>query len=355
MARNKANLTNVDGSDLPNYPDKRIRDNDGSGNGTGVDEIVYGDIHEFFAKLMRLYGIAFNSLPDNVANGYQFVEAVKSLASKNDFILNLTVSGGKINVPLKLGFVTEGESFVCLSQFNKVAETQIEGTADLVPVLKNVTFKGGNFKTGEYVRLVVTAAGVDLIRLSDGAAFNIIAQEFNFLKAANQTQEDAGAINTVATTPLTNFTAFVERVNGGQSVNFLVTNLINGLMSKEDKIKLDGIGTKEKNYGTFAPADIHDASASVGLLVPVTGDVDQAIITQKTPQGEIYVITFANAMDNTTYQIQLDHESDNNVELDNDIAPPIWKKISTTQIEVYLEQTIGVVQDLIIHVTAIQR
>ena len=50
MARNKALQPNIDGSDLTNYPDKRIRNNDGSGNGTPVNEQVYGDIHEFFGK-----------------------------------------------------------------------------------------------------------------------------------------------------------------------------------------------------------------------------------------------------------------------------------------------------------------
>lgn len=77
---------NVDNSDLSNYPDGRVKDNTGSGNGTGVNERVYGDLHQAIAKLMRLYGIIPSGLPDNEANGFQIVEALKALASKNDYI-----------------------------------------------------------------------------------------------------------------------------------------------------------------------------------------------------------------------------------------------------------------------------
>lgn len=241
MARDKALQANIDGGDLPNFPNKRIRDNDGSGNGTPVNEVVYGDHHEFFAQIMRLYGILYNALPDQATNGYQLVDALIAVASKNDFILNLTESGGVLQVPLKLGFVLEGESFVCLAQVNKAAETQIQGTLDAVPVLKNITFKGAAFKTGEYLRLVITATGVDLIRLSDGDALDTIAAELGYLKKATQIEEDAGAIDTKATTPLSNFTAFSDRVIGAQSVNFLVTTIANGLMSFADKVKLDAL------------------------------------------------------------------------------------------------------------------
>ena len=78
---------NVDNSDLVNFPDGRIKDNDGSGNGTGINERTNGDIHQTISRLMRKYGIVPNGLPDNVTNGYQIVEAIQALASKNDFII----------------------------------------------------------------------------------------------------------------------------------------------------------------------------------------------------------------------------------------------------------------------------
>ena len=67
----------------PNYPNGRVRDNTGTGNGTPVNEGVYGDIHVNKDKLMDLYGIESNGLPDNEANGYQIIEALRFI--ENNF------------------------------------------------------------------------------------------------------------------------------------------------------------------------------------------------------------------------------------------------------------------------------
>ena len=104
MARDKATETNIDGSDIVNYPNKRIKDNTGAGNGTPVNEKVYGDIHEFFAKLMRDAGINYSGQPDNVTNGYQLVDALYAFANKNVVKENLTLQAGMTAVSgLKLG------------------------------------------------------------------------------------------------------------------------------------------------------------------------------------------------------------------------------------------------------------
>ena len=45
-------------------------------NGTAVNRQVYGDIHQFFAKLLRDAGITPNTLRDNETNGYQLMGAL---------------------------------------------------------------------------------------------------------------------------------------------------------------------------------------------------------------------------------------------------------------------------------------
>lgn len=90
MARSLANKTNVDAPD-GYYPYGRIRDNDGTGNGTPVSEQVYGDFHQFFEKLMAVAGITANELPDNDYNEFQLYDALSSLiglkivSSSDDF------------------------------------------------------------------------------------------------------------------------------------------------------------------------------------------------------------------------------------------------------------------------------
>ena len=243
---------NVDNSDLVNFPDGRIKDNDGSGNGTGINERTNGDIHQTISRLMRKYGIIPNNLPDNVTNGFQIVEAIQALASKNDFVLALTDVGGVLSVPIKFSFMDENESVICKSGINLASQTQIKGSD---ATTFNVTYVG-SFKNNEYVRVIKTASGVTIVRLADAVSLDAMVAELNFLKKANQTEENAGAIDTVATTPLSNKTTFLKRVNGVDSDDYLAKptgdpDERNGLLSKEDKATIDSFVSKEVNYGTF--------------------------------------------------------------------------------------------------------
>ncbi len=58
------------------YPYGNIRNNDGSNNGTPVDVNTYADFHQFFAALMAVAPLAYNNLPDNNTNGFQYLEAL---------------------------------------------------------------------------------------------------------------------------------------------------------------------------------------------------------------------------------------------------------------------------------------
>ncbi len=66
---------NTDGTSTA-YPYGNIRDNDGSNNGTPVDVNTYADFHQFFAALMAVAPLAFNDLPENNTNGFQYLEAL---------------------------------------------------------------------------------------------------------------------------------------------------------------------------------------------------------------------------------------------------------------------------------------
>lgn len=230
MARNKADQTNINNSDPANYPDARIKDNTGLGDGTPVDEAVYGDIHEFFAKMMRLYGIEYNGVADNETTGYQLVEAARALATKNDFILPITSVDDKLVVPIKIGKMLPDEQVVCKASIDKTTETTVVGSDTTETAVAFV----GDFKTGEYVRLIKTATVVVMVRLVDAVNLDAAVEELAYLKAATLAEELDGTLDTVATTPLNNLLAFVERVNGPTSDNALaIASVRNGLLSKE--------------------------------------------------------------------------------------------------------------------------
>mgnify|MGYP003683475919 CR=1 FL=1 len=357
MARDKGTLTNIDKSDLANYPNGRIRNNSGVGDGTPVDEFVYGDIHEFFAKCMRLNGMSFTGIPDNEATGYQYLEAVIALASKNDYLLSLSGStADALTVPLKLNLVKVGEAFICIAALDRTTETEIIGSLDLSPSNYAVTFKGGDFKSGDYLLVIKTNSGVDIVRMTSATNFETIAEEYGYLLAASQAEEDAGAISTKGTTPLTNFTTFVKRVNGDpESDPYIVTQTHNGLMSKEDKIKLDGLGDdgNANQYGTVLVGDVD--AGSVGLNYPVTGDIQAAQLTERTSKGNVITITLTNAMSSSDYMVRQLVQSLGTIQFDNDLKAYIFKIISASQFQVYYEEDASVIQNIKVHYEIIQK
>jgi hypothetical protein len=75
MARDLENLPNVD-APSSDYPHGRIRDRSGSTPGTPVNEEVYGDMHQFFAKLLAEASVTPNNLPDNEYSGFQLFQAL---------------------------------------------------------------------------------------------------------------------------------------------------------------------------------------------------------------------------------------------------------------------------------------
>lgn len=74
---------NVEPADS-DYPYGYIRDRDGATPGTPVNEEVYGDIHQFFEKLMAESGVVANDLPDNDYNGFQLFEALSRVFVRSD-------------------------------------------------------------------------------------------------------------------------------------------------------------------------------------------------------------------------------------------------------------------------------
>jgi len=111
MAIGLQNTDNVDAPDS-DYPYGKVRDNDGSGNGTQANTKTLGDFHQFFAKIMDAAGIIANGLPDNDLSGFQYFEALKKVIGSvgYDNIEDVTIqtdnSGAVttiITVPIPLG------------------------------------------------------------------------------------------------------------------------------------------------------------------------------------------------------------------------------------------------------------
>jgi hypothetical protein len=62
------------------YPYGRIKDNPGDNSGTPFNELLYGDIQQFFARMFAVSGMVANGFPDNAYTGFQLYEALRIAA-----------------------------------------------------------------------------------------------------------------------------------------------------------------------------------------------------------------------------------------------------------------------------------
>lgn len=343
------NNPNVDNSDLVNYPDGRIKDNTSAGNGTPVNRSVYGDLHSTISKLMRMYGIIPNGLPDNETNGYQIIEAFYGLASKNDFIYPLSTNGTVLNVDVKLSSMKNNEFIVCLAGFNKGSETQISG----IGAGSFAITYSGSFKTNEYVRVIKTASGVSIIRLADALSLDAMVSELLYLKKASDAEELAGTIDTKATSPRTNALAFVERVNGASSAFSLATAIRNGLYPKEHfSIVANLAASPVKNIGWFSGMDVGTPGSNVGLARG--GNVVNAWYNNNA--GLIWVVVdLQNPMDNNEYYVRTFLQSQSaNTGFDDDMFTPVFKPLTPLQFQIGFRESVNITQSLKVYVEVVQ-
>ncbi len=333
--RNKANQTNIDKADLTNYPDGRIKDDGGSGDGTPVNEQTKGDIHEFFDKLLRLYGLEHNGLPDNEENGYQTIEALKGLANKNNYIYDLTSNSNILSLPLKVGKLLVNESFTVKASQDKASETTLKGTLD--NVTKSVTIVG-DYLAGDYLRVINTNSGINIIRLVDFSNFTVIASELGFLKKATGAEVIAGVLESKGVTPKSFLDALKEYIYGTSSDDFLATAARNGIYPKEHFAKVEGLVASSDKYGTVFIGNVD--TGSVGDTYPVTGDFTSATIYDRTNEGNEVEVVLSSPMSSVNYSVFISIESlSSAITRDNDIQPVIWKKISTTKFRFYVEES----------------
>lgn len=351
--RNKGSLQNIDNSDQVNYPDGRIKDSTGVGDGTPVSEKVYGDIHEFFSKMMRLYGISYNGLPENEQNGYQLIEALIAVASKNDYVLNLTQSNNVMALPLKIGKLKVGESFIVKSSFNNNNnQTTVRGTLD--NVVRNVSFVG-SFKQGEHLRATVTSSGLTFTRMVDAFNLDLFSTELGYLKSASGAEVIAGILDNKAVTPESFLEAFAEYVLGQNSDNFLADATRNGIYKKEHFAIVENLGApKTRNTGVFGPFDINDSNFNNGTIIPSSGQVASVTRTDGISNGDVFQVVVNNAMDNNSYFVRAYIESLGTFNFDNKVWPLVFKVVNTTTFQLYLQESSSQLQSIKVHFEVVQ-
>lgn len=357
MAITIGNQINIDKSNLAAYPNGQIKDDSGIGDGTPINRETSSDIWEFFDKLMRLAGIAFNGQYDNETVGYQYVDAAIALASKSDYVLSLTTSAGILQLDTKLGILQENEKLLALAAVDHTAETQIRGT-DSPTVTKSIIITQ-QWKAGDYLLLVNTGGGVKIIQLVTGDNINLIASANSFLKAASSAETQAGVITNKAVTPESFLDSFINLVTDAtEAAPYIATQLKPGLLSAADKTKIDTFADPVKNRGWLSGMDA--GGGTVGAFAPVSGDITAAQITAVDGAGSftIYRCTMANAMNvagSNSYFVRAFFMSQGTFTDDIHVTGPVCRIVSATQFDFSVQQTTsGGTQNIKVHFEVVQ-
>lgn len=97
MARNLTSIPDIQAPDA-DYPVGRIQNEETTPTpitGTPIIEELYGDIVQFFHKLIRLAGITHNGLPENETNGFQFITSLTAFVRT---VLASTTARGSVEL-----------------------------------------------------------------------------------------------------------------------------------------------------------------------------------------------------------------------------------------------------------------
>lgn len=359
MAINIGDQTNIDKSDLANYPNGQILDNTGGpGTGTPIIRITASDMWMLPDKLMRLAQIPYSGNFDNESNGYQFVNALIALASKSDYIQALGTTADILQLPnINLDILNLDEKLICQAATNWTVETQIKGsTATLLTV--TITRQ---YKAGDYLMMRRTSGGVTLVCIITYDNLNVVVNELSYLKAAANSDEDTGTSVAKATTPASNKYIFTKRVTDPTAaIPFLVSTTTPGLMSAADKVALNSFSSPVKNVGFFSGVDV--GGGTVGAFYTPGGDITQAQITAIIPNtggnlpggGSQILVTMAHAMANTNYFVRMFLQSQGTLSRDTACAAPVFIPLTTTTFTLAIGDVLGGVQNLKIHCEVVQ-
>lgn len=170
MARAISDRTNTD-APSGNFTHGRVRNNDGSGNGTPNNEALHGDWTQFFEKLMRDNGVTPNGNPDDQVTN-QIYQSLLNFDNRNNGTLkiaNLTQWGNAItqiisttvysfNTNLKSVFLDIGSS----------PTDEIVTLATNIPLGEVISF----FSSGSIVLILNSTATSKPIKLSGNVTPN---------------------------------------------------------------------------------------------------------------------------------------------------------------------------------------
>lgn len=175
MAIKLSSKTNT-GAPNTTFPYGFIQDDPGNGSGTPVNTQVYGDFHQFFARISAIGDITLNDLPEGHFNGFQYVDALQQVVGMFSNINTYTATQSLISANFAaLNFynsVSNGIFYLpAVSPTNQLKRVfcgnlntgilQVLGTG--TDIISGVTTNGVFLNQYDFVELTVIASGQYLV------------------------------------------------------------------------------------------------------------------------------------------------------------------------------------------------
>lgn len=292
---------NVDGASS-DYPFGKIRDKTTAQNGTPVNTVVYGDLHQFIEQLMNGAGVTPNGLPDNVTNGFQIYEAFLRFANNGIKTVNLSANTSETLVKADAGKVVKvtigsGVAYtytVTLPNANTVKAGQgyLFYIADSDTSITSVVVNSGTYYNNEVVFVVSNGTSWD----------SVVYQLTQKTKRINAVTEDmGGGLTRIRLNAITDFYFFTPTHSLSNIAEILLLNNVaprqgqkfflicnsDGIISEAGNIRILNNGTTD---GTLIGMQIRTNDV-IQFVYGVNNDSRWYVTNQSPTYRSIYDIT----------------------------------------------------------------
>lgn len=255
------------------YPYGQIKDDTGAGDGTPVNVAVYGDFHQFFARMFALSGLTFNGLPDNDYSGFQYIEAANKLWKSYIGVLTLSANTTELLTYANIGYFINAEGNTVNKRITLPSAATCQD-GDSITVYNNSNFQielykftGNNINGNSNLYLSTTGDFVTLVLDKPNLSWKIANYKVTATPYTKITQEITLATQSTASSSYVDMTGLTYTNTSGVSKKFKFTVKGDAELSAVAATNTAGCGGKVKILNDTTATDLDISRLEITIIV----------------------------------------------------------------------------------------